>query len=123
MDNDKLDEGLIYSGVSSEWQDAGNYTITIDTNSPGATVGGVVTPTYTTTIDNLIDDPIDLDNLTLTHIEFENKFPDWNRIQNMIEEYPTLRIALEKFESAYRMCLQDYKGKLKERGLDDEIRF
>ena len=42
MGNDKLDEGLIYSGVSSEWQDAGNYTITIDTNSPGATVGGVV---------------------------------------------------------------------------------
>jgi len=121
MGNDKLDDGLIYSGVSSEWANAGDYTITIDT-SAGSTVGGIVTPTYTTTIDNLMDDPIDLD-LTLTHTDFENQFPDWNRIQSMIEEYPALRIALEKFESAYRMCIQDYKGKLKERGLDDKIPF
>ena len=41
----------------------------------------------------------------------------------MIEEIFALRIALEKFEIAYKMCLQDYKGKLKERGLDDEIQI
>ena len=33
--------------------------------------------------------------------EFDNRFPDWDRIQKMCDEYPGLKIAFEKFKTTY----------------------
>lgn len=40
--------------------------------------------------------------------EWENSFPDWNRIQKMCEEYPGLKIAFEKFKTTYNLVKDDY---------------
>ena len=49
--------------------------------------------------------------------------PHIDDINRMCEEYPALKKAFEKFRTVYKMVEQDYKGKQKERGLDDEIPF
>ena len=51
--------------------------------------------------------------------EFVDSMPDLERVKKMCEEYPALTKAYEQFKLIYKMTEQDYKGKLKERGLDD----
>jgi hypothetical protein len=45
------------------------------------------------------------------------------QVKSMCEEYPALDKAWKNFKALYDMTLQDYKGKMKEQGLDDEIPF
>ena len=52
---------------------------------------------------------------------FIDKMPDIHRVDSMCKEYPALAKVFENFKTIYKMCEQDYKGKLKERGLDDDI--
>lgn len=40
--------------------------------------------------------------------EWINRFPDWNRIERMCKEYPGLKIAFEKFKTAYNLVKDDY---------------
>jgi len=54
---------------------------------------------------------------------FEDKMPSISRIEEMCEHYPALAKAYEQFKLIYKMTEQDYKGKLKERGIDDDIPF
>lgn len=42
------------------------------------------------------------------HTEWENCFPDWNRIQEMCELYPGLKIAFEKFKTTYKLVRDDF---------------
>ncbi len=42
---------------------------------------------------------------------FEDVMPDLVTVNDMIVEYPTLKIAFEKFKRVYKMVEQDYKGK------------
>ena len=49
--------------------------------------------------------------------------PSPHRIAEMCELYPALAKAYEQFKLLYKMTEQDYKGKLKERGIDDDIPF
>jgi hypothetical protein len=46
-----------------------------------------------------------------------------DQVEQMCKEYPALEKVWRNFKSVYDMCYQDYKGKLKERGLDDDIPF
>ena len=41
-------------------------------------------------------------------VEWENTFPDFNRVQDMCKEYPGLEIALKKFQEVYKMVEDDY---------------
>ena len=54
---------------------------------------------------------------------FVDSMPSVHRIQEMCELYPALAKAYEQFKLIYKMTEQDFKGKLKERGIDDEIPF
>tara|TARA_A200000159_G_scaffold87514_1_gene81037 strand:+ start:134 stop:505 length:372 start_codon:yes stop_codon:yes gene_type:complete len=54
---------------------------------------------------------------------FVDSMPSVHRIQEMCELYPALAKAYEQFKLIYKMTEQDYKGKLKERGIDDDIPF
>ena len=54
---------------------------------------------------------------------FVDSMPSASRINEMCEQYPALAKAYEQFKLIYKMTEQDYKGKLKERGIDDDIPF
>ena len=47
--------------------------------------------------------------------EFDGRFPDYDRIQEMCKEYPGLEIAYKKFKEVYKMVKEDYEGKERER--------
>lgn len=40
--------------------------------------------------------------------EWEDRFPDFDRIQKMCKEYPGLRIAFEKFKTTYLLVKNHY---------------
>jgi len=40
--------------------------------------------------------------------EWQNIFPDWDRVQSMCEKYPGLKIAFENFKVFYEMVKDDY---------------
>ena len=48
---------------------------------------------------------------------------DPDQVEDMCQHYPGLEKVWRNFKSVYDMCIQDYKGKLKEDGLDDDIPF
>lgn len=43
--------------------------------------------------------------------EFDGRFPDYDRVQEMCKEYPGLDIAYRKFKEVYKMVKEDYDGK------------
>lgn len=43
-----------------------------------------------------------------TPIEFEDTFPDYDRIQKMCKEFPGLEIAFEKFKTTYYLVKDEY---------------
>ncbi len=40
--------------------------------------------------------------------EFIDSFPDWDRVQQMCEQYPGLEIALRNFQTIYTLVKDDY---------------
>ena len=54
---------------------------------------------------------------------FIDTMPSVHTVDDMCKEYPALNKAYETFKSVYKMCEQDYKGKLKAQGLDDDLPF
>jgi len=40
--------------------------------------------------------------------EWENSFPDWDRVKDMCEKYPGLKNAFENFKVFYEMIKDDY---------------
>jgi hypothetical protein len=97
---------------------------------------------------NIKSDDLDLSNITITTVDdksfdssytiddslwnetfdytfnintIENINPD--QVEDMCNEYPALEKVWRNFKSVYDMVIQDYKGKQKERGLDDDIPF
>lgn len=54
---------------------------------------------------------------------FVDSMPSASRIDEMCDLYPALAKAYEQFKLIYKMTEQDYKGKLKERGIDDDVPF
>ena len=40
--------------------------------------------------------------------EWQHRFPDWSRVQDMCSKYPGLKIAFDNFKTFYEMCKDDY---------------
>jgi hypothetical protein len=40
--------------------------------------------------------------------DWVDKFPEWDRIQKMCDEYPGLKIAFEKFKTTYHLVKDHY---------------
>ena len=40
--------------------------------------------------------------------DFVDKFPEWDRIKSMCNQYPSLEIALRNFETIYQLVKDDY---------------
>ena len=81
-------------------------TVTITNGGSGYTIGGGITisPLPTISITDLSSS-----NFTF-HIptEWDDKFPEWDRVQNMCDQYPGLKIAFEKFKTVYKLVKDDY---------------
>ena len=105
------------------------------TYSDGSTVGGHIStathPTTTVTIGGIdYDDSVTFSNMTDTGSEFTYNVPDTfalqdfvhsmpelSRVESMCEQYPALNKVYEQFKLIYKMTVQDYEGKLKERNI------
>ena len=104
-----------------------NDVVSWDTNSiPALTTSDIITltsPNYGTgsiTYSNI--ETIDLSKIdTFTSFtnfykdEFDGRFPDYDRVQEMCKEYPGLEIAYRKFKEVYKMVKEDFDGKERER--------
>ena len=88
-----------------------DYTITIGSADESVSTykWGSLDPTYTVCTSDL-SDTITLDTLT-TEDYITKNFLDQTEIEDMCVEYPTLRIAYEKFKHIYDLVYQDWKGK------------
>ena len=111
-------------GFSITYTDGEDYTYTVD-SSDTITLDDTFTSngdgTFTINLNNTIDDS------TFTYNPNEYVYVDDSikpeRVETMCKHYPGLEKAWRNFKAVYDMCEQDYKGKLKELGLDDEIPF
>jgi hypothetical protein len=94
-----------------------NGDIYIDTSTMDTKV--YTTASSWTSIGDLTIDTIDLGNITITPVEFEDNMPSVAKVEDMCNEYPALQIAYENFKTIYKMVHQDWVGKQKE----DELPF
>ncbi len=104
-----------------------DITITMDSlGIPALTTSDIITLTGTPynsgsyTIGNI--ETVDLTGIdsftTFTNFykdEFDGRFPDYERVQEMCKEYPGLEIAYRKFKEVYKMVKEDFDGKERER--------
>ncbi len=104
-----------------------DITVTWDVNSlPSLNTSDIITLTGTPynsgsyTIGNI--ETVDLTGIdsftTFTNFykdEFDGRFPDYERVQEMCKEYPGLEIAYRKFKEVYKMVKEDFDGKERER--------
>lgn len=106
-----LTEGITLS-LNSSSEEKYEYDptegITLSLNGSNPTYDEII---HTITLDNCWSN---------SNKPFVDSMPSLTRVKEMCEEYPALKIAYNKFVNIYKMCDQDYKGKLKEKGIDDD---
>ena len=85
-------------------------TVDLSSYSTGNSMYGVNTITIgpITTIGSLTTDYSYKDIVFATTIEWNNCFPDWDRVQAMCKQYPSLEIALRNFQTIYQLVKDDY---------------
>ena len=111
--NVDLDKNGLYQTMTNDYR---NITTTISGGSSNGSVWATTpgAPTITCTIS---DTDLDLESgLTFnTHapVDFTDCLPDFSKVQNMCNEYPSLNKAFENFKVTYTMVHQDWVGKTK----------
>jgi hypothetical protein len=88
-------------------------TIVLDLSASGAnnTFIGYSATTVTSGISNVAIGQLTSSDISFTWKspeEFIDAFPDWERVEKMCQEYPGLKIALEKFKTTYNLVKDDY---------------
>lgn len=91
-------------------------------NIPALSTSDVITLTGSSLTSSYTTSTIDLSGIesftTFTDFykeEFDGRFPDYERVQEMCKEYPGLEIAYRKFKEVYKMVKEDFDGKERER--------
>lgn len=111
-----LDEQIDFSGLTTTSIPTIGDISTVQI--PALTSADIITLTgtpysgaaYGTTISNI--ETIDIGSFTgYFKEEFNGRFPDYDRVQEMCKEYPGLEIAYRKFKEVYKMVKEDYDGK------------
>jgi hypothetical protein len=77
-----------------------NLTNTI--NNTAITSSSYSSNTYT------IQSPVEYDFNWGDAEEFVDSFPSWQRVQDMCEKYPGLKVALQNFRTVYTLVKDDY---------------
>ncbi len=87
-------------------------TFTYDPNI--VLTGSAGAPISTYTIGASSSDTITLTGLDSSSFTFNlpkewiDTFPSWDRVQDMCDKYPGLKVAFENFKVFYEMCKDDY---------------
>jgi len=71
----------------------------------GYTLGSGLTSSGTISVAPLTVDQIT--SFTLP-VDWQDRFPDWDKVKKMCEEYPGLKIAFEKFQTTYKLVVDHY---------------
>jgi hypothetical protein len=110
INNDTIDlSGISSINMSSDYSYSYSDTITL-TGAQGASTYSITTP-------NLSSGTISVGPLDISSIEpitwgfgkeWIDNFPEWNRVQDMCEKYPGLKIAFDNFKVFYEMVKDDY---------------
>jgi len=120
--------GLFRMGNDEDIFAGGDITITLDSTYDNDTTFTYDIDSSISTLDlsNIISDSdtIDIDHIITTSRGI-GVFDTLSikQIENMCKEYPALEKVWRNFKSVYDMTIQDYKGKMKEQGFDDDIPF
>ena len=89
------------------------YTVSYGVTPSGASIGTVDTMDMTDML--RADAGKGMENFTfddyLPAKPFEDTVPSLSKIEEMCDEYPSLRIAYEKFRNVWRICYTDYCSK------------
>jgi len=92
-----------------------NYTGSYSSSSPSTyTIGAGITNCGTISISSICPsnynytDTFNTSSMFSWGEEWTDKFPDWQRVKEMCEEYPGLKIAYEKFKTVYKLVKDDY---------------
>jgi len=98
--------------LSDSWSPASeSYTISYGVTPSGASVG----TSYTTGIDFGADAGKGFENMTFDDYvpprPFEDSVPSLKDLEEMCAEYPSLKIAYDKFRNVFRICYDDWKTK------------
>jgi len=114
---DASDINLSYNNTMAGEYNYASDTITL-TGAAGTTSLNYPTGTYTipalttSQISQLQSIQIDQytggDWGTVWYQEWQNRFPEWSRVQDMCVKYPGLKIAFDNFKTFYEMCKDDY---------------
>lgn len=63
----------------------------------------------TVTTNDLFDDDFDFSEITVTLPgDFTTSMPDMQKVNEMCELYPALKLAFEKFKNCYNLCIDDF---------------
>jgi len=100
--------------TTQSWAPASeSYTVSYGVTPSGASIGSV----DTMDIGDMMraDAGKGMENFTfddyLPAKPFEDTVPSLSKIEEMCDEYPSLRIAYEKFRNVWRICYTDYCSK------------
>lgn len=101
-----IDSSLINSTGSSYNYPAstGIYTISVTGAGGGGAIGSGGTVNTTSSINLNTTFNVNVFNES----EWKTRFPHWDRVQKMCEEYPGLKIAFDKFKTVYEMVKDHY---------------
>jgi hypothetical protein len=105
--------------LSTSLDDINTITLTsspvLDSNmySTYSTLTGLSTvtinPTYTASTISISDFHVDTSQFSFNFpVDWQDQFPDWNKVQDMCKNYPGLKIAFENLKVVYEMCKDDY---------------
>jgi hypothetical protein len=105
-----LSSDTITLPTTIDWSNSpGTITFNTAASTSGFTVGGSgASMCYTT--NNCVNSysTISIGSIFGNNIEWQDGFPDWDRIQKMCKEYPGLQIAFDKFKTVYKLVKDDY---------------
>ena len=119
----KKDEKVDVSYSIDETSTTGGWapaseSFTVSYDSDGITTAGVPVGTVDTMdINDMMrqDAGKGMENFTFEDYNirkpFENSVPSLEKIDELCAEYPTLRIAYDKFRNVWRICYNDYVSK------------
>jgi len=116
-DKDEVKEvwSVSEDSITGGWApQAENYTVSYETEPMGVTYG-TLDATHSAPIDFGSDAGKGFENMKFDDFEpgkpFEDTVPTLDTIDKVCEDYPSLKIAYEKFKNVWRICYTDYVSK------------
>lgn len=112
--NENVTYVLPEDSLTNSWTPSSEaYTVSYGVTPSGASIGDV--SIHTGPIDFGADAGKGFENMTFDDYvpprPFEDSVPSLKDLEEMCAEYPSLKIAYDKFRNVFRICYDDWKNK------------